>query len=215
MMYYLGPPRAGDAPALYEIESASGMKDAWSRDQVNLLVAECSKGTPAMPPADAKGHEVILALVAYESDVQASAEPAVVGYVVWVDDHSGSRILSMAVEEARRGRGLGRMMLEAVEDLVQCRMHAAQTRRWLVATTRERDLKAQLFLKACRYRCYRIVRDAFPKVKGKRRAEDGYAFRKRLTRCPEDRALKFYGMSPGDGAGVVEGVQCGEKKDGG
>jgi ribosomal protein S18 acetylase RimI-like enzyme len=144
-----------DVVPLVVIERASGMEEIWSVPQFHYLITSKTEGC----------------LVARWLRVP-------VGYAAFRTDDLEPILLSIVVGPSWRRQGIGRALLEALYALRYFRLKGSCR-----TYVRESSLAAQLFLKACGFRCEGIrpgVFDCPP--------EDAYLFRKPVLTAPEETA---------------------------
>lgn len=98
----------------------------------------------------------------------------IVGYVVTEIHADHLEVVSMAVAETWRGRGVGRGLLEAPR--------FAGSRLPMAFELWERQLDLQRFARSCGFKCVRTTRGSF-EVEGGR--EDGYWFERPAARVEE------------------------------
>lgn len=93
----------------------------------------------------------------------AIAGDQVVGHVQLIDSpaHRASEIKNMAVEATYRGRGIGRMLVEAAIDLARARDHSTVT-----VATASADIGNLRFYQRVGFRMRAIERDAFTAIVG-------------------------------------------------
>jgi ribosomal protein S18 acetylase RimI-like enzyme len=136
---------AEDVLPLVALERASGMEEIWSVPQFHYLVASKHEGC-----------------------LVARRQGRPLGYVAFRVDELEPILLSIVVGAPHRRQGLGRALLEALYVLPYFKKKGSAR-----AYVRERSLDAQLFLKACGFRCDGILPEVFDCP-----PEDAYRFRK-------------------------------------
>lgn len=77
----------------------------------------------------------------------------VVGYMIYELVKTRLHVLNFAVDPAHRRDGLGRMMVERLESKL-----CYQRRNRITLNVRETNLDAQLFFRACGFRCDKVIR---------------------------------------------------------
>lgn len=93
--------------------------------------------------------------------VERDGEPA--GYLCFETRNRSIRLLSVAVAEAERRRGVGTLLVQALIERLDAR------RSKIVCVVRERNLAAQLFLRGLGFRAVWVARDYYFKTN-----EDAY-----------------------------------------
>lgn len=141
-MYTIAKPTTRDLHDLLRMERESDMVEIWgASDFLSML---------DLPPDDQ------LALYGlYEGD-------QIIAYLSTVTRGKTTRLFSLAVTKEKRRRGLGRALVAAV---CSRRGHKYATR------IRESMVEAQLFFRACGFRCNKIKKDYFNTP-----PENGYFF---------------------------------------
>jgi ribosomal-protein-alanine N-acetyltransferase len=91
----------------------------------------------------------------------------IVGFMVYELRPRSVKILNIAVHPKHRQSGIGRMMLSRLIAKL-----SENRRQHVFATVRERNLAAQLFFRACGFRCVAVLHGHYETT-----GEDAYKFR--------------------------------------
>jgi ribosomal-protein-alanine N-acetyltransferase len=101
----------------------------------------------------------------------AERENRIVGYVIYEICHDGIALLNLAVAKHARGTGVGRALVAKLVSKLPNDGHGA-----LTAIVNERDLAAQLWLKALGFEATHVLHGHFDD-RPDDPADDGYSFR--------------------------------------
>lgn len=104
----------------------------------------------------------------------------VVGYVIYDLAAKFISIINLAIDPAHRRKGLGRMLLAKLESKL-----STDRRQAIFCDVWERNIEAQKFFRACKWKCRAVVADRYTEVD--RTREDAYQFVRRACEVQWDR----------------------------